>query len=1804
MDFEKLKLRLPLKMEDWHGDAGQRLAGINGFGYGGANAHVILQEAPVLASSASLAVSGKNISDESSDATVVKPESQPVLLPVSARNKTALAQVASQFADWVDDESHELSLSEIAGYTAFRRSHQEVRATVSGTSKAQWSQQLREIAASPENHVQSRLTADQIHKGILFVFSGQGPQWWAMGRGLYRNNDVFRESIGRCDREFAKYVSWSLVEELFRDESDTRLNETSIAQPSIFALQVSLAAVWESWGIRPGAIVGHSVGEIAGACLSGALSWQDACCVAVHRGRTMDLASSRGAMIAAGLSPEEARQWIAGIEDHVSLAAINGPTSVTISGADRVIEDLAERIEAAGIFCRRLRVEYAFHSPQMEPVREELLRSLAGVRAQAAHTPLISTVTGDRLSGQELEADYWWQNVRRSVRFADAMHVAANDGFGVALEVGPHPVLTMAITDCFQQDGTNVRVFPSLHRERQDSLCMSESLGGLYKVGVDLDWSKFCEWPSQRVTLPVYPFQHQRCWTESFESASTRIVEDYHPLLGESNHGPQPSWSSRVELKLQAYLNDHRVRDTCMLPAAAMIEIAGEAARQTRSGRSITLRRIQLHGACVLDPEKPLSVQTDYAPDRRLLQVAFRDVNESNWQPLMTAEVSDDIQSEVFDSAELLSARTTCDEPFYAADCYEYCEQIGLQYGERFRGIQDGVRSVNGEVVAQVELDSSLADEASEYAIHPALLDSCFHGMVVADPNYNRKVDGLFLPAELDEVRFLKPAGTKVTVHVRLVEKTRSRIVADVDVLDSSGQPCLLVRGFVSKRVGSVDAKLPVHDLIYRYAWLESETPASDADWCESLSERRYCIFTDQIGIGDRLCRQFETLGIEVVQVRRGMTYRQVEPRSFVIDPENQDHFATLFKTLGANNSITDIVYLWGLDAPETDSLDTKSLDQSTVLTTLTPLNIVSAWEQVDEFAKARMTIVTTGAQSPDGNVEPIAISQTPLIGFGRVIVSEYGRLESKLVDLPSVDRDSAVDCLVTELAIEGDDEDEVMYRDGKRWVHRFVQQYDQPVTQEAARTLPSSLQIGRSSGVEELRYRTVDESSLRPDEIEIQVLATGLNFSDVMKALDLYPGLPDGPVPLGAECSGRISRVGADVKDWNLGDDVIAVAPGSFATHVTVKSSLVAKKPSNLTHQQAAAVPIAFLTAHYALNECARMRSGDRVLIHSASGGVGLAAMQLAKTAGAEVYATAGNDEKRACVKALGAVEVMDSRSLAFAEQTLRATDGEGVDIILNSLPGEAIAKGLSILKTGGRFLEIGKRDIYADAPLGLHPFRNNLALFAIDLDQLFKQQPERMGKMLNEVAQRFEAGQLHPLPIKTYNADDTRSAYRLMQQGKHIGKIVVEYEQSPESVFPGTFQPIQFRGDATYWIAGGLGGFGLQIARWMADHGAGHLVLSGRSKNPSAEAQSVINEITAGGTGVTVMPADITKAEQVRNVLNAIDGGLPELRGVFHTAMVLEDRLLVDLDRDTLERVLRPKVLGGWNLHRETVDRRLDHFVLFSSLSSVFGHAGQANYSAANALLDGLAHYRRALGLQATVINWGHLGEVGYLAQREQLGERLERQGVLSFSVKQATESLEYALQTMALQLSVLRIDWSVWRGLGVSSRVSPRFAHLLKNRSTAMGNVELASAEEIHAAELPQRIELVGNILRSKAGMLLGIDGDEIECDRSLLELGLDSLMAVEMRNWVESQIKVNLPISSLMRSAGLDELTTMIAHAIGHDRVESVSPEERDVGDTDESISSERAEALLDELPELEDDQVSKLLSEMLRQQKGE
>lgn len=1741
IDFAALRLRVPTLCEPWPAAPGLGLAGINSFGFGGTNAHAVLQEAPRMADHAA----GRGGASDS-------PAGRDWLVPLSARSPEALRASAQAFERFLGGPGGDVSLADLAASAGLRRTHHEHRLAIVARSKQELAGRLREFAGGrPAPGAVVGRAPEGPSGGIAFVCSGQGPQWWAMGRELLREEPVFRAALERCDAIVRRLGDWSLLDELTATESASRMEVTAVAQPCLFAIQTALAELWASWGVRPEVLLGHSVGEVAAAHLAGVLDLDDAVRVIYHRGRCMSRAPGTGRMLAAGLSHEEALELIAPYGDRVTVAAVNSPTSVTLSGEAAPLERVASQLEARGVFCRFLKVQYAFHSAQMDPIRDELLASLEAIRPGRAALPCISTVTGLLVDGPELGPDYWWQNVRRAVRFADGVDRLIECGVETVIELGPHPVLAASVTECFEHRGKRANIWPSLRRHEDERATMLRSLGELHATGHAVRWEGLHAGPRRFVPLPLYPWQHERCWFESEESRVSRLAAPAHPLLGLPKDAPRPAWEARLDLRLTPYLADHRVQQGIILPATAYLELGFAAGRETLDAPSCELREVKLANPCFLAPDAPLWVQTSFDPESSTVQVHTRPMDgDREWTGHLTALLAPGPEScdgPPF-SADMIRQR--CPRTYSAARCYDYLRTIGLDYGPMFQGIES-VWQGQRESLGLVRLPEAAAgpDEPG-YLIHPALLDACFQVVIPADADFDLRNGGLYLPCEIEQVRlFGRPAG-RVWVHARLREKTARRSVADIDVYNESGEPVVRVRGLHSRRVAR-GREESLESWLYAYQWRPQ--PLTDPDPPAEVGAGRWLIFADHGGTGTRLAERLRARGDACTLVFAGTAYEEWGDGHVRLDPTSAEDLLRLIATqVGSGRAACrGVVHLWNLDARRGDELRPADIAAAQDAGLLSVVRLVQAWDQAAAENTTPLVLVTRGAQPFGEASEPLSLLQSPAIGLGRVIAGEYPRLKCKVVDLDPRAEDGGVVSLFSEVLAQ-DEEDEVALRRGERFVHRYLPAAGGSDPDASRTGGPFRLAIRRPGTIDGLVPQTLRRQPPGPGQVEIEVFAAGLNFSDVMKTLGLYPGLPEGPVPLGAECSGRVTAVGEGVTSPRVGDDVIAVAGFAFASHVLTRAELVAPKPPELSFEEAATIPIAFLTAVYALEELARLGEGESVLVHSGSGGVGLAAIQVARRARARVLATAGTPEKRDYLRALGIEPVMDSRSLAFADEVRTVTGGQGVDVILNSLPGPAIAAGLASLADYGRFLEIGKRDIDRNTRLGLQPFRNNLSFFAIDLDRVMRERPARLGSMLRDIVRRVRDGELTPLPHRVWPIAEAAEAFRYMQHGKQIGKVVLSVRDQAPAAVPSEDEPVAFRRDGTYLITGGLGGFGLAVARWMAGRGAGTLVLLGRRGAGSPGAQTAIEELEQLGARVVVRAADVSRGEELAGVLAEIDRDLPPLRGLFHAAMVLEDALLINLDRDLLDRVLAPKVGGTWNLHAQTAGRPLDHFIMFSSLSSVFGHAGQGNYAAANAFLDALAWHRRASGLPALTVNWGYLGEVGYLARRAELGGRLERQGVLSFTVQEALTLLEKAIQREHVQVSVMRLEWSRWRGLGVTGRVSHRFAHLCRQDEPGQARVAdgaLPDRGAIEAASPEARAEILGDLLRDKVARVLGTAPERIDNDRPLLQLGIDSLMAVELRNWIEGELHVNLPIVELMRSPSLSRLAALLAESCG-------------------------------------------------------
>jgi NADPH:quinone reductase-like Zn-dependent oxidoreductase/acyl carrier protein len=859
-----------------------------------------------------------------------------------------------------------------------------------------------------------------------------------------------------------------------------------------------------------------------------------------------------------------------------------------------------------------------------------------------------------------------------------------------------------------------------------------------------------------------------------------------------------------------------------------------------------------------------------------------------------------------------------------------------------------------------------------------------------------------------------------------------------------------------------------------------------------------------------------------------------------------------------------------------------------------------------------RLWVVTGGAEAVGGSRHPVSVTAAPVWGLNRVVMNEFPMLRPVSLDLSPSPTEEEIVALADELLRDGE-EDEIALRARLRYAHRWTRLADRSAGERgravADGSAPFRLESLRPGLMDQLALRAIDRSEPGPGRVEIDVAAAGLNFSDVMKALGLYPGLPDGPIPLGIECAGRIARVGKGVSEFQPGDEVVAVTPFSFGTHALAESALVVRKPEHISFEQAATLPIAFLTAHYALNYLGRLAKGERVLIHSATGGVGLAAIQLAWEAGAEVFATAGTSEKRDFLRSLGIQHVMDSRSLDFADEVLEATGGEGVDVVLNSLSGEAIYKGLSVLRDYGRFLEIGKRDIYQNHRLGMRPFRKNLSFMAIDLDRGMRDRPELFSRLLREVMESFGRTRLRPLPHRVFPINNAVGAFRFMAQAKHLGKVVLSLRERRVSIVPAAPKEVRFTGDGTYLISGGLGGFGLATALWMAERGARHIVLMGRRGASTEQARAGVEELRQRGVEVKVVSGDVSVEAQVASVLADIDATMPPLRGVFHLALTLRDVLLMNLNEEQMREVWAPKVLGAFHLHRHTLGRPLDVFALYSSMSAVFGTGGQGNYASANSFLDALAFHRRANGLPGLSVSWGFLGETGFVARHADVAQRFEAMGIRSFNPAQGLALLGRFLGEERTHGGVMRVDWRRFEELAAGRKVSPRFAHLVemaaegKEEGPRRGGSALRAA--LLAASPSERRSMLEASLRDQVGRVLGVASEKLDLETPLSDLGLDSLMAIELRNWVEGDLKVSLPAVELLKGPSLAKL---VDHLVDQLPANDSAPIPKSSGD---AIPAEPVEAqlgsdaseLLSKVDDMSDEQVDALLEQLEEERSG-
>ena len=1742
IDFEGLKLRVPCKLEPWPTTDGPAFAAVSSFGFGGTNANVVLSDEPSVHCESELF-------EEPSNET-------PYLLPLSARGPEALKALAVAYRHFLGAQPNgtHFPLKELAQNLALRRSHHSHRLSIVASSNEDALEKLDafiEGEARPAMYAGRASTHDP--KKLTFVFSGQGPQWWAMGRELLLHDGVFRSVIEECDGLFRSHgAPWSLMEELAASEDRSRMQITAIAQPAIFAIQVALAELWRSWGIVPSAVVGHSVGEVAAAHVAGALSLSEAAKVIFHRGRSMELASSKGKMLGASLTREEAEQLLRGYENRVSIAAVNSQTSVTLSGDPGALGAIAKTMDERKIFNTFLRVNYAFHSPQMEPVRSDLLHSLKDVVSEKTKKPMYSTVTGEQVDGNELGAEYWWSNVRQTVRFSQTVNIIVRDGCTTFVEVGPHPALSGYVIECLQAHDQEGVVVPSLRRKEKERVQMLASLGTLHAIGFPVDWNTVYPRRARSISLPGYCWQRESYWHESTGERESRLGIAAHPLLGRREITANPTWTSELDRTGLPYLHDHSVHGRAVFPAAAYLEMSLALAKELFAREMCVIEDVDFQKALFV-PQTGAgpTLQTTINSQDSSFSISSRQKKaDTEWNVHATGRLLSLPDNRTSRKTNLDELARSLPEEVSKEKCYEAFNARGLQFGESFQGIERVWRK-DGEALGVVRFTKGVAGDAAEYIIHPAAFDACLQVLsqtLRAEPSDEKR---LFLPVRVSRMQFIKRPGATIWVHARLNKKSTTTLDGDITLMDEDGTILIDLRGLKAQAVdtGVHAPNEMLENWVYEFQWKPTQPIEAGSTDAPPPGGKHYLLFADKRLFSRQVAALLKLKGNRCTVVLAGAGYSKHADGSFEVNPAQPQCFRQLLNDLtSSGEAVPDaLIHCWSFDTPNLADTDDASLSKTINAGCVGIMHLVQAFAETRP--SPRLWLITSGAQTVPGQKSPTVVAQAPLCGMGRVIMNEHPGFSCRMVDLSREPSTLELEALVAEL-MSPSSEDEIAMRGDLRYVQRLSRVSLKTFAPEELNHLdPTKVPIrlvNTSPGMlDNLKFQNLQLQPPGQGEVQIKVSATGLNFRDVMKAMGVYPSDEDDHMLLGDECSGVVSAIGDGVSNVNVGDEVLALAAASFSSFAITKAKFVAAKPAHLSFEDAATIPVAFLTANYALHRLAGITSGERVLIHAAAGGVGLAAVQIAQRAGAEIFATAGSPEKRAFLTSMGARHVMDSRSLLFADEVMELTRGKGVDVVLNSLAGESIQKSLACLSSYGRFIEIGKRDIYQNSKLGLRPFKNNLSYFAIDLAKMMHDRPDLIHEMLVDIVQLFDRRELRPLPYKTYPLGNVTEAFRDMAQAKHIGKIAVPVSGTNVAVEPERQTVFSLQDDATYLITGGLGGFGLAVARWMADKGARHIVLLGRSGITTEEARSTIIALRHRGVEVVVEHADVSKRNNLVRVVAHIKASMPPLRGIVHAAMVLDDGILLQLNADRFKRVMEPKALGAWHLHTITTSTPLDFFVLFSSATTMVGNPGQANYVAANAFLDALAHLRHSLNLPALTVNWGHLSGTGYVARHVEIAKHLEASGIRGFTTSQALDVMERLMLRKKTQVGVMDIDWQQWAS-AFSSYASPRFS-LLAPSNIAAGStgVDYRRVGDLLTAVQPgERQAIVISHLREQIAKVLGMSATKLDLDQPINNMGLDSLMMVELKNRIEKEAFISLSTVELMVGPSIRELSKVL------------------------------------------------------------
>ncbi|KAF9737290.1 hypothetical protein PMIN06_001585 [Paraphaeosphaeria minitans] len=1780
--FDEWGLKVPTNQRPW--PIGKRWASVNGFGFGGTNAHVVLTKGPL----------ERKTMKEEIDTQVFER-----LFLLSGNDKVTAEQVMKNYGIYLEQRPEVFQidlLSDLAYTLGQRKTHLPWRIAVTASSSVDLVETLSSGKVRP-----AKQDLEPLRLG--FIFTGQGAQWWAMGRELYERYPVYAAAIDRADKHLLSIgAPFSLLEELSKDETDTKINSAHLSQPSCTAIQLALVDLLRTWNITATAVAGHSSGEIGAAYAAGIIDFDDAMTVAYHRGRLIPILKEKfptldGSMMAVGAGQADIAPLLERIPSsagEAKIACINSPSSVTVSGDADAILELQRIIEEVypGTFARKLQVDTAYHSHHMNLVAKDYTESLRFVKPPKVSNKLFySSLLGRLANSSELDATYWVQNLTCPVRFDEAVQSMCQPtgshqtGVNFLLELGPHSALAGPIKQILKTAGpfASKIAYASALARKKNALETALALAGILWIkGATLEMGAInfpktmAKPPAVLTDIPRYPwnhssqYYHQSRFTDIHKFQNDQRSDIIGALAMYSNH-TEPTWRNIVRLDELPWLRHHQVQGLTIFPISGFVSMALEAAAQKASWDSIefdTLEVCDLHVATpIILSEDDLEMTITLRPQSGSaagpgLRAEFSILSwatTKGWTQHCTGfvktksvETHDLYNNRLVDAkkqklrSKLLSVAEAANVIVATDNLYERLSAIGVSYGNTFQGLTDCRASKIGSVSQLVQPDT-VTDMPnhyeSDYIIHPTVLEQLISSYWLVLNTANGLLDNIHLPSSIGKITVSVTASTMLQGNrgrlqvfceprtvLSNVKSNRFSMFA-LTTIDEE-EPVIAIEDLTTAPILEKDAETEAdggRELCYKQTW----EPA----------------FEEQ---KEDIPAQFDA---DVVIVH-GETDLQ---RSLV------GELASAIATV--TGSAPDTGVLGQVDGTNKICIFLTEVDQP-VLSTLDQQNF-EALQKLLTSVQGMLWVVKgayENAQNPDANM---------IAGFSRTLRSEGALMNFITLDLdaekvlPQLDMVRTISKVFeASLGVNREGEEtEFMERSGSLLTPRIINdsdmnEYVHQQLQPSATVPAHFMDIDRplrafiaTPGALDTVHFEDDQRAQAPlpdDEVEIQVKAVGINVRDAETAMGHLPS-----DDLGMECSGVVTRTGSSISSVNVGDRVAAITPnGSLSTVTRAHDRFLIKLPYHLSFQEAATIPLAYCTAYHSLVDIASLSEGESVLVHHASTAVGQAAVSVAQMLGAEVFATVRNSEERSTLIQLYNIpndNIYFAGNDSFAEFLLDATKGLGVDVILNSLSEREVLRATwRCMAKFGRFVHVGLKDLAHVA------FEKSATLACVDVFALAQDRPQKLKRVLSDVAKLLRFGKVLPIyPVVSHGILETTTVLQALHLAEPHGKSIIVPHEDDTVLVPRLEEEANIlRSDATYVLIGGTGGLGRSMARWMVSKGAHNIVLLSRSGAVHGRAKEQVDALIASGANIVIRRCNVTDRSDVDALLTSGLEGLPPVRGIIHGAMVLHDVLFEKMTFEQYTTVIESKVKGAWNFHHALASSPLDFFIVISSAAGAVGNRGQAAYAAANTFLNGFTQYRASRGQPAASIDLTAVSDAGYLAEDAEKAVEVARNlgsdticeaevlALISAAItgKMASTCNNHAITGMRIT-ATMRPFWST----------DAKFKHLLsvsEAEAAAMssnGPVAIPWSAAFKTAASASRVEaeeIVCNGLLEKIAEVVGMDQEELDVTRPLSNYPLDSLTAIEVRNFITRMFEANLQVLELLAQGSIQALAKIV------------------------------------------------------------